>query len=139
MKKFLFSCLMVLGLMVFFPKTEGKAQNFNLVGHFGATMLNRPAKFLFDVEGQFGVTRTVMLTSGYQHWDNKNHATFGMRIYPVDGFYLRARGLFWNSADVSLGAGFTKYFDQNWLMEFSGDYYINAKRMGLQVGIGYRF
>ncbi|BDC97753.1 hypothetical protein [Persicobacter psychrovividus] len=138
MKKFYFILPFIFGLLSIVP-AKAQNQNFNLVGGMGATFLNRPAKFLFNVEGQFGLSKIATFTAGFQSWEQKSQATFGVRLYPTDGLFFRARGLFWSSADVALGGGFQKSLDNRWLAEISTDYYMNADRLGVQLGIGYRF
>lgn len=93
-------------------------------------------KAQFGAEFNYFIDRKFTGTAGIDIWtDDKASFVIGGRWYPVDIFFVRARGLIGEN-DLSLGAGWNKPFNENWRFEAIADFYFKGE-FGIRAGLAY--
>lgn len=137
---FLLSALTLVSSHSFSQKQYSQEANDFLVG--GAFDLIKTDNEGFVQKAQVGgefnyfITRKVTATGGLEIWaDNAMSAVVGTRFYPIDHFFIRARGLFGKN-DLSLGTGWNKPLGNNFRFEAIGDYYFEHE-FAVRVGLMY--
>ncbi|MEX0884117.1 MAG: hypothetical protein WD398_10895 [Cyclobacteriaceae bacterium] len=78
----------------------------------------------------------LSLSLGYEYNTlQPNQVSGGVRFYPVEPIFIRARGLMGNNADIALGMGYTYNVTYRFRVEGMADYYIQNEAVGLRAGI----
>ncbi|SHM40287.1 hypothetical protein SAMN04488057_101336 [Cyclobacterium lianum] len=62
-----------------------------------------------------------------------NQITGGLRFYPLEAAFIRARALVGNNADLGLGAGYTYNITYRMRLEGIADYYVQNQTLGARI------
>ncbi|AEL25073.1 hypothetical protein [Cyclobacterium marinum] len=90
----------------------------------------------FGAEVNYFYLHQLSFSGGYEYNINHpNQVTAGLRYYPLEPVFLRARALLGNGADFGLGAGYTYNLSYRMRLEGMTDYYVQRKAIGLRVGL----
>lgn len=100
-------------------------------------------KFQAGLELQYFVADKISLGPGLEWygWSNGGnikYLTFGPRIYPVGGLFLRAKPLIplnKQRFDVGVGAGYDIKLGETWAFELAADYYVDQSSAGFRLGL----
>jgi hypothetical protein len=94
-------------------------------------------KAQIGLEANYFVVRHFAASGGVELWTRqKSSFMMGMRWYPVDHVFVRARGLI-GANDVALGGGWVKPINDTWRFEAIGDFYIADTEFAIRAGISY--
>jgi hypothetical protein len=78
----------------------------------------------------------LSFSGGYEYNINHpNQVTAGLRYYPLEPVFLRARALLGNGADLAMGAGYTYNLNYRLRLEGMTDYYLQRQALGIRVGL----
>jgi len=78
----------------------------------------------------------LSFSGGYEYNINHpNQVTAGLRYYPLEPVFLRARALLGNDADLAMGAGYTYNLNYRLRLEGMTDYYLQREALGIRVGL----
>ena len=92
----------------------------------------------FGAEVNYFYRHHLSFSGGYEYNINHpNQVTAGLRYYPLEPVFLRARALLGNGADLGLGAGYTYNLTYRLRLEGITDYYIQRKALGVRVGLAF--
>lgn len=76
----------------------------------------------------------LSFSGGYEYnTDGPNQITGGLRFYPLEAAFIRARALLGNNADIGLGAGYTHNFTYRMRLEGMADYYVQNQTLGARI------
>lgn len=90
----------------------------------------------FGAEINYFYLHQLSFSGGYEYnINNPNQVTAGLRYYPLEPVFLRARALLGNGADLGLGAGYTYNLSYRMRLEGMTDYYVQRKAIGIRVGL----
>lgn len=90
------------------------------------------------LELNYFINNRFTASGGAEFWSNQENAiTLGARYYPSKRIFTRARGIFKNKTDISLGVGFYRPINEYFLIEGMADYYVKEGTAGLRIGITY--
>jgi hypothetical protein len=90
----------------------------------------------FGAELNYFYLHHLSFSGGYEYNINKpNQVTAGLRYYPLEPIFLRARALLGNGADFGIGAGYTHNLSYRMRLEGMTDYYVQRKAIGIRVGL----
>ncbi|MBL7857223.1 MAG: hypothetical protein JNM57_06000 [Cyclobacteriaceae bacterium] len=93
-------------------------------------------KAQLGTEFNYFLARPFTATAGFEFWtDDKISFVLGSRWYPIEDFFVRARGLIGEN-DLSLGAGWSKPLNDNLRFEAIGDFYF-AGEFSIRAGVAY--
>jgi hypothetical protein len=94
------------------------------------------SKAQIGIEANYFIDKQFTGTAGVDIWtDSKTSFVLGGRWYPMDDFFVRARG-FIGANDLAIGAGWSKPFKENWKFEAMGDFYFHLD-FAVRVGVAY--
>ena len=94
-------------------------------------------KAQIGLEANYFVVRHFAASGGVELWTNqKSSFMMGMRWYPLDHVFVRARGLI-GANDVALGGGWVKPINDTWRFEAMGDFYIAETEFAIRAGLSY--
>lgn len=95
-------------------------------------------KAQFGVEAGYFFNQTFMASGGLELWTERREPiiTLGNRFYPSPPFFIRYRALIKDLSDVSLGIGYTYLLNDRWLIETTGDYFLNQNEFAFRVSFG---
>ncbi|WP_375584383.1 hypothetical protein [Cyclobacterium xiamenense] len=90
----------------------------------------------FGLEVNYFYLHQLSFSGGYEHnLDRPNHMTIGMRWYPIEPVFLRARALVGNQADLGVGMGYTYNLTYRFRLETMADYYVQGNALGARIAI----
>ncbi len=90
----------------------------------------------FGGEVNYFYLHHVSFSGGYEYNLNRpNQVTGGIRWYPLEPVFIRARALVGNEADMGVGLGYTHNFTYRMRLESMVDYYIHESTLGARVAI----
>jgi|TARA_R110002096_G_scaffold118945_3_gene257566 hypothetical protein len=90
----------------------------------------------FGAEVNYFYRHQLSFSGGYEYNINHpNQVTAGLRYYPLEPIFLRARALLGNGADLGLGAGYTYNLSYRFRVEGITDYYVQRQALGIRVGL----
>ncbi|MBD3629755.1 hypothetical protein [Cyclobacterium sp.] len=76
----------------------------------------------------------LSFSGGYEYnTEGPNQITGGLRFYPLEAAFIRARALVGNNADLGLGAGYTYNFTYRMRLEGMADYYVQNQTLGARI------
>ena len=90
----------------------------------------------FGAEVNYFHLHHLSFSGGYEY--NINHpsqVSAGLRYYPLEPVFLRARALVGNGADMALGAGYTHNLTYRLRLEGITDYYFQHQALGIRIGV----
>lgn len=95
-------------------------------------------KAQLGVEGGYFFNQTFMASGGMELWTERREPiiSLGGRFYPSPPFFIRYRALIKDISDVSFGIGYTYLLNNRWLVETSGDYFLNQNEFAFRVSFG---
>ncbi|MBS9525383.1 hypothetical protein KI659_15290 [Litoribacter alkaliphilus] len=86
-------------------------------------------------EGHYFVRYFLSLSGGYEiNSAGPNQVSLGSRVYFVDPFFVRVRGLLGSQSDLALGAGYSHNVGYRFRLEGIVDYYAVTGTAGLRAG-----
>jgi len=92
----------------------------------------------FGAEVNYFYSHQLSFSGGYEfNINHPNQVTAGLRYYPLEPVFLRARALLGNGADLGLGAGYTYNLSYRLRLEGITDYYIQRQALGVRVGLAF--
>lgn len=95
-------------------------------------------KAQLGVEGGVFFNRFFMASGGLELWTARREPiiSLGGRFYPSPPFFVRYRAIIKDLSDVSFGIGYTYLLNDQWLVEASGDYFLNQNEFSFRVSFG---
>lgn len=137
--KLILSTLLI--IFVFVLPTFAQSNNDIMIGGSLDLIKTDYSNFLdkaqIGLEANYFVVRHFAASGGVELWTNqKSSFMMGMRWYPVDHVFVRARGLI-GANDVSLGGGWVKPINDTWRFEAIGDFYIADTEFAIRAGLSY--
>jgi hypothetical protein len=79
----------------------------------------------------------LSFSGGYEYNHHRpNQVSVGLRFYPLEPVFLRARGLIGSDSDLAFGVGYTHNLTYRLRLEGMVDYYAITHVAGLRAGIG---
>lgn len=101
------------------------------------------AKLQTGVEAHYFIERHFGVGLGFEMWsrhpkseDFSASFVMGARWYPIDDFFVRARG-FMGANDFAIGGGWSKPIKDVFRLEVMSDFYFASADVGLRVGAAY--
>ncbi len=93
-------------------------------------------RFQFTGELNYFYLHNLSFSGGYEYNVNQpNQVSGGIRFYPLEPLFIRARGLMGNNADIALGLGYTYNITYRFRLEGMFDYYVQQEALGLRAGM----
>lgn len=90
----------------------------------------------FGAEVNYFYLHHLSFSGGFEYNLNRpNQVTGGIRWYPLEPVFIRARALVGNEADMSFGLGYTYNFTYRVRLESMADYYVHESALGARVAI----
>lgn len=90
----------------------------------------------FGAEVNYFYLHQLSFSGGYEYnINNPNQVTAGLRYYPLEPIFLRARALLGNGADLGIGGGYTYNLTYRLRLEGITDYYVQRGAVGVRVGL----
>jgi hypothetical protein len=90
----------------------------------------------FGAEVNYFYLHHLSFSGGYEYNINHpNQVTAGLRYYPLEQAFLRARALLGNGADLAMGAGYTYNLNYRLRLEGMTDYYLQQQALGVRVSL----
>lgn len=90
----------------------------------------------FGAEVNYFYLHHLSFSGGYEYNIKRpNQITGGVRFYPLEPVFIRARALIGNEADMSFGLGYTYNFTYRMRLESMVDYYLHESALGARVAI----
>ncbi|MDN3689737.1 hypothetical protein [Cyclobacterium jeungdonense] len=90
----------------------------------------------FGAEVNYFYLHHLSFSGGYEYnLTRPNQVTGGIRWYPLEPVFIRARALIGNKADIGVGLGYTYNFTYRMRLESMVDYYVQEKALGARVAI----
>lgn len=95
-------------------------------------------KAQLGVEGGYFFNQFFMASGGLEVWTQRREPiiSLGGRFYPTPPFFIRYRAIIKDLSDVSFGVGYTYLLNDRWLVETSGDYFLNQNEFAFRVSFG---
>ncbi len=94
-------------------------------------------KAQIGLEANYFLLRNFSAGVGGEIWTKqKDSFVLGFRWYAEDHIFFRFRGLI-GANDASLGAGWSKPFNEKWRFEAIGDFYFNQSAFAVRAGVSY--
>lgn len=90
----------------------------------------------FGAEVNYFYLHQLSFSGGYEYNLNQpNHITAGIRWYPLEPVFVRARALVGNQADLGIGLGYTYNLTYRTRLETMADYYVQGSALGARLAI----
>ena len=92
----------------------------------------------FQIAGELNYfyLHNLSFSGGYEYnVYQPNQVSGGIRFYPLEPLFIRARGLMGNNADIALGLGYTYNISYRFRLEGMFDYYVQQEAFGLRAGM----
>ena len=95
-------------------------------------------KVQMGAEYNYFIAKKFSLSAGLEFWTaSPNSVALGIRYYPINPVFIRARGLIGNS-DFAVGMGYWVGLSKQLRAEAALDYYVVDRDAALRVGLAYR-
>lgn len=89
------------------------------------------------IEVNYFLQRKFAVGAGGEFWTRKaNSFVIGLRYYPIENVFVRARGLI-GANDFAIGAGYSKPIHKYWRLEAMGDIYLAEPAFAIRGGVSY--
>ena len=95
-------------------------------------------KAQIGAEFNYFLGRPFTVTGGFEFWTDEDISfVLGGRWYPIEDFFVRARGLIGEN-DLAIGAGWSKPINEKLRFEAMGDFYFEGE-FSIRAGVAYVF
>lgn len=108
------------------------------IDYYKTDMVNPLGKAQLGIEAGHFFSKAFMASGGLDFWTERREpvVTLGSRYYPKAPFFIRQRALIKDRSDVSLGAGYNFLLNGRWVIETTGDYYLNGNEFAFRISFG---
>lgn len=133
-------CFLVFGISGFAAKAQQAEGSYLLSASGDLFRTDFPGvitRYQLAGEVNYFYLHNLSFSGGYEYNHNRaNQVSLGMRFYPLEAVFVRARGLVGSDSDLAFGAGYTYNLTYRFRLEGMVDYYAISHVAGVRAGIG---
>lgn len=93
-------------------------------------------KYRMGAELNYFVQSAFAVTGGVEFIEKDIAGQLGMRYYPIDPVFLRARGILSGNSDFALGMGYAVGINNKLVFETMADYFAVSSNFAIRIGLG---